>query len=110
MDADKMSQVMLNLLLNAVDAMPAGGRLNVHVGADEDGGIRIQVVDNGAGIDPEDQAHIFEPYFSTKTSGTGLGLAIVHNVIQAHRGEIRVDSRPGGGTTVHISLPAAQET
>jgi two-component system sensor histidine kinase HydH len=109
-DRDKMSQVMLNLLLNAVDAMPGGGRLTVRAEAGEGGAIRIQVVDNGVGIDPADQAHMFEPYFSTKPSGTGLGLAIVHNVVQAHRGEIRVDSRPGEGTTVHITLPAAQET
>jgi two-component system sensor histidine kinase HydH len=109
MDADKMSQVVLNLLLNALDAMKDGGMLTVRVSRNEDGGIQIQFIDSGAGIDPKDQPHIFEPYFSTKKSGTGLGLAIVHNIVKAHRGDILVDSRPGGGTTVKITLPAAKE-
>jgi two-component system sensor histidine kinase HydH len=109
MDADKMSQVVLNLLLNALEAMKDGGMLTVRVSRNEDGGIQIQFIDSGAGIDPKDQPHIFEPYFSTKKSGTGLGLAIVHNIVKAHRGDILVDSRPGGGTTVKITLPAAKE-
>lgn len=107
MDADKMNQVMLNLYLNALDAMGAGGVLTVRVSGD--GAIRIQVSDTGDGIEPKDQPHIFEPYFSTKKTGTGLGLAIVHNIVKAHRGEILVDSRVGGGTTVHITLPATKE-
>lgn len=107
MDADKMNQVMLNLYLNALDAMGAGGVLTVRVSGD--GAIRIQVSDTGGGIEPKDQPHIFEPYFSTKKTGTGLGLAIVHNIVKAHRGEILVDSRVGGGTTVHITLPATKE-
>jgi two-component system sensor histidine kinase HydH len=109
MDPDKMSQVMLNLLLNALDATAAGGRLTVRVRGQDDGGIRIAVIDTGAGIDPMAQPHIFEPYFSTKKTGTGLGLAIVHNIVKAHRGDIQADSRPGKGTAVHITLPAAKE-
>jgi two-component system sensor histidine kinase HydH len=109
MDTDKMSQVMLNLLLNALDAMPGGGRLTVRVSADGDGCITIQVMDTGTGVDPKDQPHIFEPYFSTKRSGTGLGLAIVHNIVKAHRGDILVDSRPGEGTRVQITLPGEKE-
>lgn len=109
MDADKMSQVMLNLLLNALDAMPAGGRLTVRVCANGAGGVAVQVIDTGAGIDPKDQPHIFEPYFSTKQTGTGLGLAIVHNIVKAHQGDIRVDSPTGGGTRVAITLPAVKE-
>ena len=108
-DSDKMSQVMLNLFLNALDAMTAGGHLTVRVSANGDGGIRIRVTDTGTGIDSEHQPHIFEPYFSTKKTGTGLGLAIVHNVIKAHRGDILVDSRPGGGTSVQLNLPAVRE-
>jgi two-component system sensor histidine kinase HydH len=108
MDPDKMSQVMLNLLLNALDAMADGGRLTVRV-RDQGDGIRIAVIDTGAGIDPKAQPHIFEPYFSTKKTGTGLGLAIVHNIVKAHRGDIQADSRPGKGTSVIITLPAAKE-
>jgi two-component system sensor histidine kinase HydH len=109
MDADKMSQVMLNLLLNALDAMQGGGRLTVRVTTDRDGGLTIQVVDTGTGVDPKDQPHIFEPYYSTKKTGTGLGLAIVRNIVKAHHGDILVDSQTGRGTTVEITLPAGKE-
>jgi len=109
MDADKMSQVMLNLFLNALDAMPGGGRLTVRVSNNGNGWVQIQVADTGEGIDPSDQPHVFEPYFSTKNTGTGLGLAIVHNIVKAHQGDILVESRPGQGTTVQITLPAAKE-
>ncbi|MFO7714621.1 ATP-binding protein [Desulfosarcina sp.] len=109
MDADKMNQVMLNLLLNALDAMTAGGRLTVRVSSDGNGSVVIQVIDTGTGIDPRDQFHIFEPYFSTKKTGTGLGLAIVHNIVKAHQGDIVVASQTGAGTTVEITLPAVQE-
>ncbi|GAB6908641.1 ATP-binding protein [Desulfosarcina cetonica] len=108
MDIDKMRQVMLNLYLNALAAMTAGGRLTVTVAAVTDG-ISIKVGDTGHGIAPKDQPHIFEPYFSTKQSGTGLGLAIVHNIIKAHQGEILVDSSTDAGTTVTIHLPTAKE-
>ena len=110
MDADKMKQVMLNLCLNALDAMAEGGRLAVHVTGGDDGAVSIRVSDTGSGIAPADRAHIFEPYFTTKKGGTGLGLAIVHNIIEAHRGEIGVDSEPGEGTTVHLTLPVNKET
>ena len=109
MDTDKMNQVMLNLLLNALDAMPGGGRLTVRVSTAGDGRITIQVMDTGTGVDPKDQPHIFEPYFSTKKTGTGLGLAIVHNIVKAHQGDILVGSQTDGGTMVEISLPADKE-
>ncbi len=109
MDTDKMNQVMLNLLLNALDAMPGGGCLTVRVTADGDGRIAIQVMDTGTGVDPKDQPHIFEPYFSTKKTGTGLGLAIVHNIVKAHQGDILVGSQTDGGTMVEITLPTDKE-
>jgi len=111
MDAEKMSQVMLNLLLNALDAMhmQTGGRLRVRVSAGGDGRITVLVMDTGTGVDPRDLPHIFEPYFSTKKTGTGLGLAIVHNIVKAHQGDILVDSQAGGGTTVEVTLPAVKE-
>lgn len=109
MDTDRMSQVLLNLYLNALDAMPSGGRLTVRSFREADGRIRIEVGDTGSGIGGNDLPHIFEPYFSTKKSGTGLGLAIVHNIVKAHGGKVQVESRPGEGTIVQITLPAAKE-
>jgi two-component system sensor histidine kinase HydH len=67
--------------------------------------VEIRVSDTGTGISEDDLTHIFDPYFTTKASGTGLGLAIVHNIIDAHEGEIKVESRLGQGTTVTILLP-----
>jgi two-component system sensor histidine kinase HydH len=109
MDADKMRQVVLNLLLNALDAMPGGGTLRVRAAGVGGNGLLFTVADTGEGIDPDDRPLIFEPYFSTKRTGTGLGLAIVHNIVKAHNGEIRVESRPGEGTTVSITLPENME-
>lgn len=109
MDTDKMKQVLLNLYLNALDAMADGGCLSVRATGGKDGAVSIRINDSGAGIDSKDQSHIFEPYFSTKKSGTGLGLAIVHNIIAAHQGQILVDSKPGEGTTVRITLPVKKE-
>jgi signal transduction histidine kinase len=68
-------------------------------------GILIQISDNGCGIRKEDLAHVFDPYFTTKSSGTGLGLAIVNNIVEAHEGKINIDSDAGKGTTVSIFLP-----
>jgi two-component system sensor histidine kinase HydH len=95
---------MLNLYLNAIQAMKDGGQLTI-IAEQESSGIRLQIRDTGSGILTEAQAHIFDPYFTTKASGTGLGLAIAHNIITAHQGRISVDSQPGQGTTVTIMLP-----
>ncbi|UCE35574.1 MAG: PAS domain-containing protein [Deltaproteobacteria bacterium] len=109
-DPDKISQVLLNLYLNAVEAMDQGGRLSVSLDWDEHSQIaRITVTDTGEGIRKEDLAHVFDPYFTTKESGTGLGLAIVHNIIESHSGEIRVESEQGKGTSVTILLPVSTE-
>ena len=105
-DADRISQVLLNLYLNALAAMPNGGRLSVAVSPEKpERRIEIAVTDTGHGIQPEDRRHIFDPYFTTKPAGTGLGLAIVHNIIQAHQGEIRAESVPGQGTRMRLFLP-----
>jgi two-component system sensor histidine kinase HydH len=108
LDPDRMNQVLLNLYLNAVEAMPEGGTLTIELFPDRaDNGISVVVSDTGIGINAEDAAHIFDPYFTTKTSGTGLGLAIVHRIVQAHAGEIRVDSEPNLGTSVTLNLPGS---
>lgn len=105
-DPDKIGQVMLNVFLNAVEAMDGGGTLSVSLQKDE---VRsrfiIGVGDTGQGISEEDLLHVFDPYFTTKQSGTGLGLALVHKIIEAHDGEIKIESRTGEGTTVSVMLP-----
>jgi two-component system sensor histidine kinase HydH len=104
-DSDKIKQVLLNLYLNAVEAMEEGGALTVAVLPHEGRMVRIDVSDTGKGIDEKDIARIFDPYFTTRSSGTGLGLAIVHKIVEFHDGELRVTSEPGKGTTVSIFLP-----
>ena len=105
-DPDRINQVLLNLYLNAIEAMENGGRLSVVLLLDEDKKwIKISVKDTGAGIKKEELAHIFDPYFTTKPSGTGLGLAIVHNIINAHDGKMKVECSPKMGTTVPLFLP-----
>jgi PAS domain S-box-containing protein len=114
--ADQLKQVLLNLFLNAAEAMPKGGRLIV---ATQTGGggeldaygadvVRIDVRDTGTGISEEAVARIFEPFFSTKMEkGTGLGLWVSHGIVQAHGGTLKVRSRSGQGTTFTITLPIA---
>ncbi|MGW8222603.1 MAG: ATP-binding protein [Syntrophobacteria bacterium] len=109
-DADRMSQVLLNLYLNSMQAMGEHGILEVKVSRDETRKLTtITVADNGDGIDPADQEHIFDPYFTTKPDGTGLGLAIVHKIIDAHHGTVKVKSKPGLGTTIALILPDGEE-
>lgn len=103
-DPDRFSQILLNLYLNALQAMGRDGRLSVEASA-SDGTVTLEVRDTGPGIAPEDAARVFDPYFTTKSSGVGLGLAIVHKLVEAHGGEIRVSSRPGSGASFIIRLP-----
>jgi two-component system sensor histidine kinase HydH len=104
-DSDKITQVLLNLYLNGMEAMEEGGALTIAVLPYESRMVRIDVSDTGKGIDENDLARIFDPYFTTRSSGTGIGLAIVHKIIESHDGELRVTSEPGKGTTVSIFLP-----
>jgi two-component system sensor histidine kinase HydH len=104
MDPDQMSQVLLNLLLNSVEAMACGGRIMISATLNQDRLI-LQISDSGSGISETDLSQIFDLYFTTRTSGTGLGLAIVHNIVEAHDGDIKVESLAGKGTTVTIQLP-----
>ena len=107
-DPDRLTQALLNLYLNAIQAMENGGTLAVRAAADGRGGVRIEVEDSGKGIAPESLSSIFNPYFTTKSSGTGLGLAIVQKIIEAHRGEVKVKSTPDRGTTFNILLPVGR--
>ncbi len=103
-DEGQLQQVVLNLLTNAMDAMPQGGR--IHLATQRGELVRLVVADTGCGITAEHQPKIFEPFFTTKERGTGLGLAVTHGIIQSHGGTIRIDSREGEGTTVVIELPS----
>jgi two-component system, NtrC family, sensor histidine kinase HydH len=106
LDQDSISQVLLNLFINSLQAMDREGTLSVRLLQDENSEtIKIIVSDTGSGIKQQDLAHIFDPYFTTKQSGTGLGLAIVHKIIRAHGGEVRVESEQGKGSIVYILLP-----
>ncbi|UCD88908.1 MAG: PAS domain-containing protein [Desulfobacterales bacterium] len=105
-DPDRLNQVLLNLYLNAIESMEDGGKLTVLLTWNEEKHlIEIRLSDTGTGISEDDLAHVFDPYFTTKASGTGLGLAIVHNIIEAHDGEIRIESVMGEGTTITMLLP-----
>ncbi len=103
---DQISQVFLNLLLNAVEAMPEGGPIRVET-AQEGGRVNASVIDSGVGMSVTVQRRIFEPFFTSKHEGTGLGLAICYSFVNAHGGSIEVDSREGQGSRFDVVLPAA---
>jgi two-component system NtrC family sensor kinase len=107
--SDHIKQVLLNLFLNALEAMPQGGTLRVEsVGPDNTGEeLAITIQDDGVGISPEDQSHLFEPFHTTKPSGTGLGLSISYDIVAQHGGSIKVESKVDQGTTFTIRLPTS---
>lgn len=103
-DPSHLTQVLLNLILNGLQAMPEGGTLTLEAKT-SNGNFLIAVTDTGTGIAAENQRQIFEPYFTTKAKGTGLGLAISRRIIEAHGGTITASNQPGGGCRFEISLP-----
>jgi len=109
-DAAQIEQVLLALIMNALDAMPQGGNLWLTTRVDPEQSLeQIVVRDDGSGIPPEILPHIFEPFLTTKEAGhgVGLGLAISRSILERHHGTIAVESEPGRGTTFKISLPCA---
>jgi signal transduction histidine kinase len=109
-DPMQLQQVALNLLLNAVDAMPDGGTIGVKTSHNSlTHSIQIEVSDTGEGIDKEVFDKIFQPFFTTKAKGTGLGLSISKRLVEEHVGNITVESNSGRGTTFRITLPVKQE-
>ena len=102
-DPEQMTRVLKNLVLNAVDAMPGGGRVTVRTSR-RNGWVRLEVADTGQGLTPEECERLFTPYYTSKTHGTGLGLAIVQSVVSDHGGSISVESEPGQGATFRIDL------
>jgi signal transduction histidine kinase len=107
-DERYMKQALLNLIKNAIAAMPAGGALTIRTRA-ADTEIQIDVSDTGTGISEENLSKIFEPYFTTKETGSGLGLTLVFKIIREHKGEVSVKSREGAGTCFSITLPVPQK-
>jgi CheY-like chemotaxis protein len=109
-DPGLMLQLLMNLAVNARDAMPSGGRLTMSTKVVRDR-VRLIVVDTGVGMDEKTKAHIFEPFFTTKPAGegTGIGLATVHGIVEQSGGTIVVDSSPGRGTAFRIELPVCSE-
>jgi two-component system cell cycle sensor histidine kinase/response regulator CckA len=119
MDPTQFEQILVNLVLNARDAMPQGGRIRIEAAnedllameaTDKDGlapgpYIRLSVIDTGCGIPPDVLSRIFEPFFSTKAKGTGLGLSSVYSIVRQSGGQITAESEPGIGTTITIHLP-----
>jgi signal transduction histidine kinase len=113
---NQIQQVLLNLLINARQAMPNGGRVTIRIGHDaESNMVELLVRDNGCGIPPETLRKIFDPFFSTKSGpdatgkgGTGLGLSMCRDIIEAHHGRIRVESTVGKGTAFTLKLPVAK--
>jgi len=110
-DAAQLQQVLVNLVVNAVQAMPAGGTLHVRTTRDREM-VRVTLEDTGVGIAPENLAQVFMPFFTTKDvgEGTGLGLAVVHGIVALHGGSVRVESEVGRGTCFEIDLPSTSTT
>jgi signal transduction histidine kinase len=113
-DVRQLSEVLVNLSVNALEAMPNGGRLTISIvpevpepGLSEPAWVRLEVADTGPGIQQEDLDRLFEPFFTTKAAGSGLGLAIVAGTVERHRGRVEVDTELGVGTTFSVRLPTA---
>jgi len=107
-DPNQLKQALLNLILNAIDAMPNGGTLTIEtsvIASEAKQSLIIKISDTGCGINPKDLPHIFEPFFTKKEKGTGLGLAITQGIIEKHAGKITVKSQSDQGTTFNIILP-----
>lgn len=106
-DPNQIGTVLVNLLLNALDAMPRGGRVEVTLDSSDDGNIRCAVSDTGPGIAPEMMDQLFVPFSSSKATGTGLGLSICRRILEEHGGQILGQNRAGGGASFLVTLPRA---
>lgn len=104
LDADLMKQALLNLFLNATQAMSEGGELMIRTQVDKET-VQLDITDTAGGIDPEKQRQIFNPYFTTRQGGTGLGLPMCRRIIEEHDGHIELHSEPGKGSNFRITLP-----
>ena len=107
---NRLQQVFLNLFMNARDAMPTGGMLEVRTSANN-GSVEVEVTDTGVGIPRDSLSRIFDPFYTTKSTGrgTGLGLSVSYGIIKEHAGKIDVRSTPGKGTSFRLEFPAARK-
>jgi signal transduction histidine kinase len=104
-DRELLQQAVLNLLINACEAMPEGGELRLTASHPEEGRVVLDIQDTGVGIEADELPKIFDLYYTTKSRGSGIGLSMVYRIIQLHDGEVKVDSTPGQGTRFTITLP-----
>ena len=104
-DQDQLKQVFINILINGIQAMPDGGKIRIRTSLADVNGIKVSISDTGPGIPPEDVERVFDPFFTTKPNGTGLGLSIVQRIIKEHKGDIKIRSEVGKGTTFDLILP-----
>ena len=106
----ELEQVLINLVLNAIRIVGHHGRISIDTWDREEGGVTIDVTDNGPGISEEDASRLFDPFFTTNPHGnSGLGLSISYGIVRRYNGEISVESEPGKGSTFHIRLPGVKE-
>jgi signal transduction histidine kinase len=106
MDFNQICQVVMNLIINAIESMPDGGKLRITSGFQDDpAGQVLQICDTGSGIMEEDKNRIFDPFFTRKPEGTGMGLSISRQILEKHRALIELDSVPGEGTTFRLIFP-----
>jgi len=109
-DFGQIRQALINLIINACDAMPQGGRLTLETAADEAAGVvEVRIGDTGCGIPADVLPRVLDPFFTTKDKGTGLGLSVVYGIVERHGGSLDIASQVGVGTTVTIRLPAAAQ-
>ena len=106
LDARELHKAVMNVVVNAVEAMEPGGTLTVRTRRLDEGGVSISIADTGGGMDEATLGRSFDLFFTTKPGGTGLGMAIVRSVVDRHGGRLDIDTAPGRGTTIEISLPA----
>jgi signal transduction histidine kinase len=108
-DAHFLMRAFVNLMANALDAMPSGGILYLGSSAEGDGAVRVSVGDTGPGVAPEEAKLLFKPFRSLKPGGTGLGLGIVRRIVELHSGSVSLGRREGGGAEAVVTLPARQD-
>jgi two-component system sensor histidine kinase AtoS len=108
-DAEQLKQVLLNLLINAVQAVPEQGMIAIKTWQEQAGAVQVRITDTGQGIDEAELSKVFDPFFTTKAAGTGLGLAVVQRIMNAHNGRIDIQSEVGKGTAVTLEIPVVHQ-